>query len=71
MKTFAENLRNIRKERGLTQDRVAKIICIDRTTFCKYETGVTVPAMDTFLLLCRALQASPNQLLGWDVEETE
>lgn len=71
MKIFAENLRKYRTEQGLTQKKVAQAICVDRTTYTKYENGVTVPAMDTFLLLCRALQASPNQLFGWDVEETE
>ena len=66
MNTFAANLRKIRKEQGLTQDRVAKAICIDRTTYCKYENGVTVPPLDMFLLLCRVLQVTPNQLFGWN-----
>ena len=69
MKIFAENLRKYRTEQGLTQQKVAQAICVDRTTYTKYERGTTEPSLATVLMLCRLLNASPNQLFGWDEED--
>ena len=68
MKIFAENLRKYRTEQGLIQKKVAQAICVDRTTYTKYEMGTTEPSLATFLTLCQILNASPNQLFGWDEE---
>ena len=69
MKKLGENLRKYRIEQGLTQKRVAKAISLDRTTYTKYENGTTEPSLATVLMLCRLLNASPNQLFGWDEED--
>lgn len=39
----AERLKELREKRGLSQEQLAKIIGVDRTTIVKYETGASRP----------------------------
>lgn len=39
----AERLKELRERRGLSQEQLAKIIGVDRTTIVKYETGASRP----------------------------
>lgn len=39
-------LKKYRVMSGLTQEQVAKIICINRTTYTKYESGVSEPSLE-------------------------
>jgi transcriptional regulator with XRE-family HTH domain len=39
----AERLKELRESRGLSQEQLAKIIGVDRTTIVKYETGASRP----------------------------
>ena len=68
MKVLAENLKRIRKERGMTQEQVAKMIPVDRTTYTKYESDVAEPHLANLLRLCDVLQTTPNDLLGREPE---
>lgn len=53
-----ENLRRLRKERGLSQNDVAKELNVSRTTVTKWELGATIPRTELLpklssLLGCR------------------
>lgn len=39
----AEILKKLREEKGLSQNEIAKLLKIDRTTYVKWETGVSSP----------------------------
>ena len=41
--TFAENLKNLRKEKNLTQEELAEKTGINRKTISRYERGETLP----------------------------
>ena len=53
---LAENIRNIRESFGLTQDKVAKILNLERSSFAYYETGKTKPDIFTLIKLAEYLQ---------------
>ena len=40
---IAKKLKELRESRGLSQEQLAKIIGVDRTTIVKYETGASRP----------------------------
>ena len=46
--SFAETLRRLRNEKGLTQQQFADLLYVDRTTIVKWENGTRMP--DAFLL---------------------
>ena len=60
---FAENLRRLRKEQGYTQAELAKLLNINRTTYTKYETGVTEPDFERLQLICEVFGVDYNTIL--------
>lgn len=47
-----EKIKEGRKNKGLRQSDVTKLIGIKATTLSNYENGITEPDIDTFLMLC-------------------
>lgn len=47
MKTFAEQLNTIRKERHLTQEQLAQELNVSRTTISRWENGIMLPDIET------------------------
>ena len=47
MPTFAENLRQLRKSRGYSQDRFAKMIGSNQVTLSSWEVGYRMPSLAT------------------------
>lgn len=66
---LAENLKNLRKEHGLTQQKVADILKIKRSTYAYYEGGVT-PNSDVLLKLSKLFSIPTHELL-YGCDETE
>lgn len=66
---FSQNLMNLRKKAGLSQDKLAEQLHITRQAVSKWESGASVPDADTLMQLCKILDATPNQLL-WDSSES-
>lgn len=64
MKSISQNLRKIRIDRGLTQNRLSEASGIGRTTITEIENG-THPNTTIFVLcqLCKALRVTPNDLI--------
>ena len=58
------NLRTARKLKRLTQKDVAELVGIDRTTYNRYENGMTQPDNDKLLKLATVLDVSVDYLLG-------
>ncbi len=61
-KIFAENLKVIRKSLGLTQQDIADELQINRTTYTKYERGVTEPPFEIIRKLVTLLDTDFNNL---------
>lgn len=66
-----ENIRTIRKAKGLSQQELAVKINVVRQTVSKWEQGMSVPDSDMLLCLSEALETPVSILLGDTVEESE
>jgi len=63
-KQFAQNLRSRREEMGFSQEALADMCDLDRTTISLLERSKRSPRLDTIVTLARALHlASPAELL--------
>ncbi len=65
---FPERLIGLRKERGLTQEGVAKLIDKRRSTVSGYETEHKEPTLDTVCFLAHYFDVSTDYLLGYSDE---
>jgi transcriptional regulator with XRE-family HTH domain len=61
---FGENLRRIRKKKGLTQIELAELSGISRRVIGHYETQAVRPSIEKTKLIAKALGVSDNELLG-------
>ena len=61
---FSERLKASRKEVGLTQVELAKILKVSKGTVGMWETGKREPKFDTMAHLSRVLNKSVDYLLG-------
>lgn len=66
-----ENLKTIRKAKGLSQQELAVRLNVVRQTISKWEQGLSVPDSDMLILLSEALETSVSTLLGETVVEAE
>jgi transcriptional regulator with XRE-family HTH domain len=60
---FASNLRRIRAERELTQEKLADLAGIDRTYVSALERQVYSASLDTIERLAEVLDVAPSELL--------
>lgn len=67
MPTIAQNLRSARQASGLTQFRVALAMDVKERTYCRWESGETVPSVATLRRLAEVLGVSISTL----IQETE
>lgn len=61
---FGKRLRDLRLERKLRQEDLAKIIKVHRATIGKYETEERFPDKETLLILANYFNVSVDFLLG-------
>ena len=62
--TFAKNIKNLRKELGLTQTELANKIYINKSMISAYEKGTRMPSLDALISLSETLNVSIDFLLG-------
>lgn len=60
------NLKKIRREKGLNQSDLAKILNVEQSAISKYELGKTKLTHDQVIKLSIALEVTPNELLGFE-----
>ena len=61
---FAANLRSLRQLRGLSQERLPELASIHRTYVTSVERGTRNISIDNIARLAKALDISPEELLG-------
>ena len=66
-----ENIKAIRKAKGLSQQELAVKVNVVRQTVSKWEQGLSVPDADMLLALSEALETPVSVLLGKTVVEPE
>ena len=66
-----ENIKAIRKSKGLSQQELAVKLNVVRQTVSKWEQGLSVPDSDILISLSEVLETPVSTLLGEIVTETE
>lgn len=66
-----ENIKAIRKSKGLSQQELAIKLNVVRQTVSKWEQGLSVPDSDMLISISEILEAPVSTLLGGTVVETE
>ncbi len=64
MKIVADKLKELRKEKGLTQQQVAEIIGVSRTAYLKYENDYLEIAIELLCQLADYYKVSLDYLAG-------
>ncbi len=65
---FKDNLKILRKEKGLSQEELAERLHIVRQTVSKWEKGLSVPDADFLIRIAEIFETSVSTLLGDTVE---
>ncbi len=66
-----ENIKSIRKSKGLSQEEFAIKLNVVRQTVSKWERGLSVPDSDMLITISETLDTPVNILLGETVNENE
>ena len=62
--SIAERMKRIRRERGISQEKLAEQLNVSRQTVSKWENGLAVPSGDNLNQLGKALGVSVDFLLN-------
>ncbi|WP_017187232.1 helix-turn-helix domain-containing protein [Alkalibacillus haloalkaliphilus] len=66
-----KRLRDIRKQKNMTQEEVAKKIEVGRTTYAMYEQGRREPDYETLKKICELFEVSYDYLLNGSEQSNE
>ena len=67
--SFAENLKQLRKERQLSQEDLAEILEVSRQAVSKWEQGIGYPEVEKLLLLSSKLGVSLDSLMATEIAQ--
>lgn len=63
---FKYKLKNLRKVKKLTQEKLAEMVDMDIRQIARLEAGESLPSISTILKLCEVFSVTPNDLLWYD-----
>ena len=63
---FGETIKNLRKQKGYTQKRLAEVLNVSETAISKYENNVTIPPFETICKIAAWFNVSVDSLVGND-----
>jgi transcriptional regulator with XRE-family HTH domain len=63
---YQEQLKTLRKKRGLSQAQLAELVGVEQPTIQRWESGSRMPDLDNLQMLARALGTTPGSLLDGD-----
>lgn len=61
---FSENLKTLRKQKGMSQETLAQQLHVVRQTISKWEKGLSVPDADMLIRIAELFEVSVSDLLG-------
>ena len=68
---LGENIKSVRKSKGLSQEELAVKLNVVRQTISKWEQGLSVPDSDMLIAISKALETPVSTLLGEKTAESE
>lgn len=66
-----ENIKSIRKSKGLSQEELAVKLNVVRQTISKWEQGLSVPDSDMLISISEVLETPVSTLLGETISESK
>ena len=66
---FGDNLRNLRKKKRLSQEKLAEKVGVSRQSVSKWETGESYPEMSHIMILCQIFHCHINDLVHEDLTD--
>ena len=66
-----ENIKSLRKSKGLSQEELAVKLNVVRQTISKWEKGLSVPDSDLLIALSEVLETPVSILLGETIDEAK
>ena len=66
-----ENIKTLRKAKGLTQDELAIRLNVVRQTVSKWEKGLSVPDAEMLQRIAEVFEVNVSQLLGAPINQNE
>lgn len=68
---LSENIRTVRKEKGISQEELAVQLNVVRQTVSKWEKGLSVPNAQLLIKLAEILEVPVSVFLGDEIEPSE
>ncbi len=68
---LCDNLKALRKSKGLSQEELAIRLCVVRQTVSKWENGLSVPDSEMLVRIAETLDTSVSTLLGEHISDEE
>lgn len=65
---LGNNISTLRKEKGLSQEKLAEKVKVTRQTISNWELGETSPNPEQLILLSKTLNKSIDELVGNEIE---
>lgn len=62
--SFSENVKQIRREKNISQEEMAEMLQVSRQAVSKWESGQGYPEVETLLLIANQLHISLDQLMA-------
>ena len=67
---IGDNLRHMREERNLSQEKLGMMIDVESSRISRYERGMREMGVTTFVQLLEALNAYPEEILPRRIRQT-
>ena len=68
---FPQKLKELRKKKGYTQEKMSNLLEIGQSAYAKWENGRTQPNLDNIIKLAEFLNVSVDKLLGVKIEDNQ
>ena len=66
-----DNLKTLRKNKGLSQDELSVKLNVVRQTISKWESGLSVPDAEMLISISEVFETPVSEILGENIEEKE
>ena len=67
-KNVGQNIKNARKDKGLTQSDVAKVLYMTQQQYSRFENGIFEFNYGQILTVCKLLDITPNEIFDFDFD---
>lgn len=67
--SIGDNIRAIRESKGLSMENVGEVIGTSKQFIFSIEKGLKVPSINQLVLICKALNCTPNDIINFNRKE--